>query len=188
MCDEYLMSWMRNFTSTEDRPTPLPADPTWQKKNYAATGDPDLKIQAKLAMSMGLSYCSGVGKLIWAMTTCWPNLAFASVKLSQANACLHNHHFYGVKYCLKYLYSTCNNGIYFWRTAPRIEFKIGQIPRINSNKQDLLFVIGHGIGGKVSQLKWCDSLKASRWSKRRRSVITRSHSHSMSDGSEIQVH
>ncbi len=27
-------------------------------------------------------------------------------------------------------------------------------------------VIGHGIGGKVSQLKWRDSLKASRWSKR----------------------
>ncbi len=26
-------------------------------------------------------------------------------------------------------------------------------------------VIGHGIGGKVSQLKWRDSLKASRWSK-----------------------
>ena len=46
-------------------------------------------------------------------------------------------------------------------------------------------VIGHGIGGKVSQLKWHDSLKASRWSKRRRSVlVTQSHSQSTSDGSE----
>ncbi len=49
-------------------------------------------------------------------------------------------------------------------------------------------VIGHGIGGKVSQLKWHDLLKASRWSKRRRSVFTRSHSHSTSDGYDIQVH
>ncbi len=48
-------------------------------------------------------------------------------------------------------------------------------------------VIGHGIGGKVSQLKWRDLLKASHWSKQRRSVITQSHSHSTSDGSEIQV-
>ncbi len=48
-------------------------------------------------------------------------------------------------------------------------------------------VIGHGIGGKVSQLKWHDLLKASHWSKQRRSVITRSHSHSTSDGYEIQV-
>jgi hypothetical protein len=46
-------------------------------------------------------------------------------------------------------------------------------------------VIGHGIGGKVSQLKWRDSLKASCWSKQRRSVlVTRSHSQSTSDGSE----
>ena len=46
-------------------------------------------------------------------------------------------------------------------------------------------VIGHGIGGKVSQLKWRDSLKVSRWSKRRRSVlVTQSHSQSTSDGSE----
>jgi hypothetical protein len=46
-------------------------------------------------------------------------------------------------------------------------------------------VIGHGIGGKISQLKWRDSLKASCWSKRRRSVlVTQSHSQSTSDGSE----
>ncbi len=44
------------------------------------------------------------------------------------------------------------------------------------------------LAGKLSQLKWRDLLKASRWSKRRRSaLVTRSHSHSTSDGSEIQV-
>ncbi len=48
-------------------------------------------------------------------------------------------------------------------------------------------VIGHGIGGKVSQLKWHDLLKASCCSKQQRSVVTQSHSHSMSDGYEIQV-
>jgi hypothetical protein len=79
LCDKYLTSWMQSFTSTKDRPTPIPADPTWMKKFDANTGDPDLKIQAKLAKTMGLSCCSGVGKLIWAMTTCRPDLAFASV-------------------------------------------------------------------------------------------------------------
>ncbi len=48
-------------------------------------------------------------------------------------------------------------------------------------------VIGHGIGGKVSQLKWHCSLKPSRWSKRWWSVVTQSQSCSTSDGSEIQV-
>ncbi len=46
-------------------------------------------------------------------------------------------------------------------------------------------VIGHDIGGNISQLKWCDLLKASRWSKRWGSVlVTQSHSQSTSDGSE----
>ncbi len=121
------MSWMQNFTSTDDRPTPLPADPTWMKKCNAATGDPDLKSQTTLAKTMGLSYRSCVGQLIWATTTCWPDLAFASVKLSQANACPHDHYFHGVKHCLKYLYSTQDDRLYFWHTAPCIEFKEGPI-------------------------------------------------------------
>ena len=42
--------------------------------------------------------------------------------------------------------------------------------------------------GKLSQLKWHDLLKASRWSKQRWSaLVNQSHSHSTSDGSEIQV-
>jgi hypothetical protein len=43
ICDKYLQTWMRNYTSTDDRPTPLPSDPAWMKKfNLAtATGDPD---------------------------------------------------------------------------------------------------------------------------------------------------
>jgi hypothetical protein len=42
---------------------------------------------------------------------------------------------------------------------------------------------------ELSQLKWRDLLKASRWSKQQWSTpVTRSHSHSNSDGSEIQVH
>ncbi len=138
ICEKYLMSWMCNLTSTDDRPTPLPTDPTWMKKFNAATRDPDPKIQAKSAKTLGLSYRSGVCKLIWAMTTCRPDLAYASVKLSQSNACPHDHHFHGVKHFMKYLYSTCDDGIYFWRTAPCIKFKEGPIPCINSNKQDLL--------------------------------------------------
>jgi hypothetical protein len=138
ICDKYLHSWMRNFIATEVRPTPLPTDPTWMKKFNAATGDPDPKVQAKLAKNMDISYRRGVGELIWAMTTCRPDIAFTSVKLSQANSCPHEHHYHGLKHALKYLFTTRDDGIYFWRMAPRMEFKEGPLPRINSNKQDLL--------------------------------------------------
>ncbi len=152
ICDKYITSWMQSFTSTEDQSTPLPADPTWMKKFNAATGDPDLKVQAKLAKTMGLSYRSSVGELIWAMTT-----------FSQANACLHDHHFHGVKHFLKYLYSTHDNGIYFWHTAPCIEFKEGPIPHINSNKQDLLLDDCPEYGANVlhayADLDWATCVK-----------------------------
>jgi hypothetical protein len=166
ICDTYLTPWMRNFTSTEDRPTIFPADPTWMKKFNAATGDPDLKIQAKLAKTMGLSYCCGVGKLTWTMMTCPPDVAFASVKLSQANACPHDHHFPGVKHCLKYIYSIRDNGMYFWCTAPRIELKKGPIPCINSKKQDLLLDECPEYGANVlhayADLDWATCVKTHR--------------------------
>jgi hypothetical protein len=69
------------------------------------------------------------GELIWAMTTCRPDLAYAGVKLSQANACPHEHHFHGVKHALKYLYSTREDGLYYWRTAPCDEFPEGRYRR-----------------------------------------------------------
>jgi hypothetical protein len=110
---KYLSSWMQNFTTTEDRPTPLPLDRTWLKKFNAAIGNPDPTIQKKLAQAMQLTYCSGVGELIRAMTTTHPDLAYASVKLSQANCCPHDHHYHGVKHAFKYLYPTCNNASIF---------------------------------------------------------------------------
>ncbi len=87
---------------------------------------------------MQLTYRSGIGELIWAMTTTRPDLAYASVKLSQANCCPHDHHYHSVKHALKYLYATCNDGIYFWRTALCPELNEGPLPRVNSSKQDLL--------------------------------------------------
>ena len=138
ICEKYLNTWMQNFTSTDDRPTPLPTDPTWYRKFNAATGDPCPKAQAKLAKTMQLTYRCGVGELIWAMTTTRPDVAFTSVKLSQATSAPDEHHYHGVKHALKYLYSTRDYGIYFWRTAPRTEFKEGPTPVINSNKQDLM--------------------------------------------------
>ncbi len=103
------------------RPTPFPMDPTWMKEFNAATGDPDKKVQAKLAKEMKISYRSGVGEL-----------------LSQSNHCPHEHHYHGLRHALKYLYVTKDDGIYFWRTTPRPEFKEGPLPPVHSNKQNLL--------------------------------------------------
>ncbi len=72
------------------------------------------------------------------MTTTRPDLAFASVKLSQANLCPDKVHYHAIKHTLKYLYSTRDDGIYFWQTTLHPKFDKGLSPPINSNKQYLL--------------------------------------------------
>ncbi len=96
------------------------------------------KVQALLANSMQLTYRSGVCELIWAMTTCHPDLLYAGVKLSQSNSCPHKLHYHGLKHALKFLYTTRDEGLYFWCTSPRMELPEGPIPPVHSNKQDIL--------------------------------------------------
>ncbi len=111
ICNKYFNSWRQNFTSTNDHSIPLPTDPTWYKQFYTLVGNPDPKVQSKLANATQITYCCGVGELIWAMTTTLLDLAFASVKLSQANSTPDKHHYHGLKHALKYLYSTRDDGI-----------------------------------------------------------------------------
>ena len=63
ICEKYLSSWMHNFTTTEDRPTPLPSDPTWLKKFNAAIDNPDPDVKKKLSKSMQLTYRVGLVNL-----------------------------------------------------------------------------------------------------------------------------
>ncbi len=83
---------------------------------------------------MQLSYQSGVGELIWATMTCQPDLAFVSVKLSQSTSCPCEHHFHGLRHAIKYMYTTCNDGLYFWHTTSRSELPEGPLPTVHSNK------------------------------------------------------
>ena len=51
-CDKYADTWMKTYMMSGSQPMPLPSDPTWMKKFNSATGDPDKKVQAKLAKDM----------------------------------------------------------------------------------------------------------------------------------------
>jgi hypothetical protein len=85
-----------------------------------------------------IKYKGGVGELIWATTTCRPDISFTSVKLSQSNSAPAKHHYHGLKQAIRYLYITRHDGIYFWQTATRDELPTGPLPTVNSNFKDLL--------------------------------------------------
>jgi hypothetical protein len=134
---KHISTWMKTSHPTPNHSTPLPSNDKWLKLFNNTTGDPDPKRQASLAKEHQLSYRSGVGELIWAMTTCRPDLAYTAVKLSQSNTAPDTIHYNGLKHALKFLYNLQDDGIYFWRTAPRPELPEGPPPTINSNKHDI---------------------------------------------------
>ena len=138
MCTKYLASWLNKIPLSENRPTPLPSDGDWLKGFNAATGPTDPKARAALETSEQIRYRTGVGELIWAMTTCRPDIAFTSVKLSQSNSTPAEIHYHGLKHAIRYLYITRNDGIYFWRTNSRDDLPERSLPVISSNPQDLL--------------------------------------------------
>ncbi len=67
---EQLAMWIKLAYPSPARSTPLPTNATFQKKFNSATDNPDPKVQQKLAKNMQLGYHSGVGEIVWAMTTC----------------------------------------------------------------------------------------------------------------------
>ncbi len=73
-----------------------------------------------------------------AMTTCHPDNAFTSIKLSQSNSAPAKHHYHKLKHAIRYLNTTQTDGIYFWRTSPCLDLPEGPLPPVNSNNKDLL--------------------------------------------------
>jgi hypothetical protein len=113
-------------------------DGNWLKRFNTAISPAYPKVQTALEALMQIKYCAGIGELLWAITTCCPNIAYTSVKLSQSNSTPAENQYHGLKHAIQYLYMTHHDGIYFWRTQPCLDLPDGLLPTINSNAQDLL--------------------------------------------------
>jgi hypothetical protein len=129
--------WMKSYLLS-GRPTPLPRTPQFMKALQLEGGNPNEKTQQALAKKMGVSYCSGIRQLVYTMICCRPDISFATVKLSQHNTCPGKVHYNGVCHAVKYLYQTCSEGIYYWRTTPCSELESIPLPTVLSSEQDLL--------------------------------------------------
>jgi hypothetical protein len=100
LCTKYLASWMNKVPQSDNQPTPFPSDADWLRNFNAAVGSDDAKELASLEHSMQIKYRGGVGELIWAMTTCRPDIAYTSVKLSQSNSRPAEIHYHGLKHAI----------------------------------------------------------------------------------------
>ena len=122
-----------------NRPTPLPQTDSFVKSAFlSATGDANDSAQAKLSTSMGIKYRNVLGELIFALVTCRPELSYAVVKCAQATTAPHEIHYHGLKHILKYLYTTKDDGIYYWRLHKNDYLPHLPHPSVTSATTDLL--------------------------------------------------
>jgi hypothetical protein len=137
-CTKYLTTWMNKVPLLGNCPKPRPSDGDWLKAFNAAVGLDNPKELVMLETSMQIRYHGSISKLIWAMTTCRPDIAFPSVKLSQLNSCPADIYYHSLKHAIRYLYITRHDGLYFWRPRPCSDLPEAPLPTINSNHHDLL--------------------------------------------------
>ena len=81
-------------------------------------GPVDINAASKLQKQMGFRYRQAIGKLMFAATTCRPDILFATIFLSQSSSHPAPCHFAAVKQVFKYLRSTIDQGIHYWRKSP----------------------------------------------------------------------
>jgi hypothetical protein len=105
--DKVIQKHLSMWLSDHDLPSwsmPLPTTKTFLTLFLNAKGDPDPKVQAQV-QSMKLSYRSAIGELIWVMTTCRPDISYATVRTSQYSYTPHALHYHGINHILKYLHA-----------------------------------------------------------------------------------
>ena len=134
---KHLTAWMSDH-DISTRPTPLPSNKTFMTSFLNSKGDPDPAAQSKLSKEMKISYRSAIGELIYAMTTCRPDIAYATVRAAQYSTSPAAIHYHGVRHILKYLHATKDDGLYYWRTSPNNALPSIPPPAIRSHHHDLL--------------------------------------------------
>ena len=137
ICEKYLGTWMRNHVMST-RPTPLPQTDSFLKSFLSATGEASEQFQSKLSDDMGIKYRNALGEVIYALVTCRPDISYAVVKCAQATIHPHEIHYHGLKHLLKYVYTTRDDGIYYWRLHGNPTLPLVPNPQPKSAMVDLL--------------------------------------------------
>ena len=120
-------------TPSHTYPIPMNSDPAYNRRIEEAVPLTDKELQ-KAEKKFGFSYRQGIGELIYGMVTCRPDISFPLIKLSQYSTKPALEHFEAVQELYNYIRSTKSDGIYYWRTTPRMDLPLGPLPETKEDK------------------------------------------------------
>ncbi len=124
--------WLETDMPTSNFATPMSSDAKYQRELETATPLSDSE-RGKLEKELGFTYRQGIGEILYALVTCWPDISFSTIKLSQYSTRPAAIHYEALKDVFRYLKNTMDEGIYYWRTMPRHDLPFGKIPECKSD-------------------------------------------------------
>jgi hypothetical protein len=127
-CEKYLYKMLNNHgwlatttTPTSDKPIPLPSDNHFMQALENATPPNTESERKELSAKMGFHYRQVIGEVMYPMTKCRLDVAFHITKLSQYMDNPAEEHYLAFRQLCRYLASTINEGIYYWRLQPHTD-------------------------------------------------------------------
>ena len=125
--------WIHTESKKKDSfPLPMNPDNIFQRKLENQPIPTKEEIQ-KLESEMGFGYRQAIGELIYALTTCRPDISYPVIKLSQYSTRPTRLHFEAVKDVFRYLNNTKDDGLYYWRKSPRTDLPYHPLPDVKND-------------------------------------------------------
>jgi len=134
-CEKYLQKMIKGHDDllkhVPAHPVPLPADSAYLKNLETAAVPQTIPEKLRLKESMGFNYRQVIGEIIFPMMKCRPEIAPHAIKLSQYMENPAEVHYQALRDILSFLANTIDDGIYYWRTKPRMDLPVEPMPALH---------------------------------------------------------
>jgi len=134
-CAKYLKKMIKGhqdlLQNVPSNPVPLPADSAYIRNLETAEVPTTIPAKLQLKERMGFNYRQVIGEIIFPMMKCRPEIAPHAIKLSQYMENPAEAHYQALRDILAFLANTIDDGIYYWRTTPRMDLPALPLPSLH---------------------------------------------------------
>ena len=123
--------WLEREHKADKYPMPMKDDTAYMARLDTEKGPnpaDDKKGFIALEESMGFKYRKALGELLFCMVTCRPDISFPVIKLAKYANAPAEIHYLAIKHIIKYLRSTIDHGLHYWRTTTMYQDILPKIP------------------------------------------------------------
>ena len=107
--------WLHDTFKSHAKPTPMRSDNKYLEELENAVGPASEQDRKELEMKMKFKYRAALGEALYAMVTCRPDILIPVMKLSKYANNPAEIHYVALKNVFRYLHSTMEKGITYWR-------------------------------------------------------------------------